>query len=693
MITVVAEKPSVARELATLLGATAKKEGYMEGNGYLVTWALGHLIALGLPEDYGIRGFRKESLPILPSPFLLTPRKGTGTERLLPDKRILKQLVVIGELFKKSESIIVATDAGREGELIFRYIYEYLNCTKPFSRLWVSSLTEKALRHGLDNLLPGGDFDNLYLSARARSRADWLLGINASQALSLAAGSGVYSLGRVQTPTLALICEKYREYRDFTPEKYWQLQLTHTKSFTDFNSLSTLSFESREKAEEALKSILRKNQAIVTSVNSEIIQDPVPLLYDLTGLQKAANRKFGFTAAETLEVAQALYEKQFITYPRTGSKYITEDLWAVLPGLIRGLGQDAALGKHLQKIKFGQLNKHIVNEGKVTDHHGLLVTEKVPSALSPKENTLYHMIALRLLEAVSETCVREIVATGLQVLHYDFKIKAVNVLEPGWRGIQNEFDDNEALESEVPELTVCDTLAITGSAILERQHRGPQLFTEATLLTRMEHVIGNTYDPNTKQTFNGVGLGTPATRAGIIETLLGRHYIERKGKALVPTAKGEAVYDMVASMSISSVALTGEWEMALGAIEDGLLDSQDFQREIEAYTREVTGELLQAQFKTEGMPELLCPKCNTQHLLITEKVVKCPDTGCGWLQFRKICGLVLPIDEIDNLVTGKATSLLKGMKSKSGKGFTARLVLNEKCEVQFDFGNDKALVQ
>jgi DNA topoisomerase III len=685
MITVLAEKPSVARELAALLGATVKKEGHLEGNGYFVTWALGHLIALGLPEDYGIRGFQKESLPILPSPFLLTPRKGTGTERLLPDKRIVKQLVTIGELFKKSESIIVATDAGREGELIFRYIYEYLNCIKPFKRLWVSSLTEKALRHGLDNLLPGNDFDNLYLSARARSRADWLLGINASKALSLVAGSGVYSLGRVQTPTLALICEKYKECQDFTPEKYWQLQLTHTRSFTDFNSHSFLLFDTREKAEEAIKSIQRKNQAVVTRVNSEIIQDPVPLLYDLTGLQKAANRKFGFTASETLEVAQSLYEKQFISYPRTGSRYITEDLWAVLPGLIRGLGQDATLGKLIPKIKFGQLNKHIVNEGKVTDHHGLLVTEKVPSALSARENTVYQMIALRLLEAVSGICVREVVATGLAVLHYDFKIKAVNVLEPGWRGIQNEFDDTEEMESDVPELSVGDPLTITGTAILEKQHRGPQLFTEASLLNRMEYVIGNTYDPETKQTFKGAGLGTPATRAGIIETLLGRQYIERKGKALVPTAKGLSVYELVAAMRISSVELTAEWECALNDIEDGLLDSLDFQREIEAYTREVTEELLRAPFKAEAMPDLLCPKCKVHHLWITDTVVKCPESSCGWIQFRNVCGVILSLNEIENLIIKQQTGLLQGMKSKSGKRFNARLVLNEQSEVTFAF--------
>ena len=268
MITVLAEKPSVARKLAALLNATEKKEGFFHGNGYYVTWALGHLVTLGLPEDYGLSGFQKDNLPIIPSPFMLTPRKGSGNERLLPDKRIVKQLVTIGELFRKSESLIAATDAGREGELIFRYIYEYLNCRKPFKRLWVSSLTEKALRKGFANLLPGEEFENLYLAARARSRADWQIGINASQALSIAAGTGVYSLGRVQTPTLGLVCKRFLEHRDHKPTKYWQIQLVHTKSFIEFRSDGALHFDTQQKAEDVLKSVQRQSHATVSAVLS-----------------------------------------------------------------------------------------------------------------------------------------------------------------------------------------------------------------------------------------------------------------------------------------------------------------------------------------------------------------------------------------------------------------------------------------
>ncbi|PZR20777.1 MAG: DNA topoisomerase III [Flavobacterium psychrophilum] len=489
----------------------------------------------------------------------------------------------------------------------------------------------------------------------------------------------------IQTPTLALICRQYIAHRDFKAEKFWQLQLTHTKSFTDFKSYSDLEFESKVQAEEAMKSIQRKGKPTITDVSTEIIQETAPLLYDLTALQKAANKKYGFSASETLEIAQGLYEKQFITYPRTGSKYITEDLWTELPNLIKGLSDHQEIGEKVSKIRFGKLNKHIVNESKVTDHHGLLVTGKMPSALSTNENVLYKMIALRLLEAVSDTCSREKISSTIQVLHYEFHTKSLHMLEPGWRSIQNEYDDHELLETDLPELSVGDQLNLAGCEIVEKQRKGPELFTEATLLSKMEHPESNGLQKNVKQALGTVGLGTPATRAAIIETLLSRQYIERKGRSLLPTAKGESVYELVKDMGISSVGLTIEWEKVLSDIENGKTNEKDFQQKIEAYTREITLELLQVKIAIEAVPELLCPKCKVRHLRISEKVIKCPDEKCSWKQFRQVCGILLPVDEISNLINDGKTSLLKGMKSKSGKGFSAKLVLTAAAEVQFAF--------
>ncbi|SHM22714.1 Toprim domain-containing protein, partial [Flavobacterium flevense] len=334
MKVVIAEKPSVAREIASLLGASEKKEGYLMGNGYQITWAFGHLVTLAMPEDYGISGFQKECLPIIPNPFLLTARKIKTTDGYVPDTAALKQLKIIEQLLKNCENIIVATDAGREGELIFRYIYEHLKCNKPFERLWISSLTERAILKGFDKLKPGKEFDGLYFAAQGRSRADWLVGINASQALTVAAGSGIYSLGRVQTPTLAVICKRFIENKAFTIKKYWQIELENLKDFIDFKSLSLTKWDDSKQADHTLKFIQRQGMATVTALEKKIVNEQPPLLFDLTALQKEANIKLNLSAEETLTIAQSLYEKKFISYPRTGSKYIPEDIWVEIPQLI-----------------------------------------------------------------------------------------------------------------------------------------------------------------------------------------------------------------------------------------------------------------------------------------------------------------------------------------------------------------------
>ena len=570
MKVIIAEKPSVAREIASLLGASEKKDGYLMGNGYYVTWAFGHLVGLGMPEDYGISGFQKSSLPILPNPFLLTVRKVKKDKIYTADAGTLKQLKVIEQLIDRSEKIIVATDAGREGELIFRYIYEYLKSNKPFERLWISSLTEKAIKQGFDNLKPGSDFDGLYQAAQGRSRADWLVGINASQALSIAAGNGIYSLGRVQTPTLALICRRYLENRNFSVQQYWQIQVSHTKEFIDFISLSKNKWQDKKLVENILKSIERNgNTVTVTTVETKNVTEQPPLLFDLTGLQKEANKKLNLTAEETLNIAQSLYEKKFITYPRTGSKYIPEDMWAEIPNLLRALQDMGAFKKAVTKVKWGHFNKRIVNDLRVTDHHGLLITDKIPSALQAKENAVYNMIAFRLLEAISQACTKEITDITLQALHYDFALKGCKILEPGWRSIKGSFSDNDTGPvQELPELKKGDELKIKDASILEKKTRPPVLYTEAGLLSAMETAGKEIENEEERKAMQNVGIGTPATRAAIIETLFSRNYIQRKNKSLIPTDKGLQVYELVKDKKIADVAMTAEWELALQKIEN-----------------------------------------------------------------------------------------------------------------------------
>lgn len=690
MKAIIAEKPSVAREIASLLGATEKRDGYLTGNGYEVTWALGHLVGLAMPEDYGVSGFQREALPILPDPFVLTVRKIKKDKSYVPDSGALKQLKTIEQVIGRCDSIIVATDAGREGELIFRYIYEYLKCRKPFERLWISSLTEKAIKQGFENLKAGSDFDGLYRAGQGRSRADWLVGINASQALSISAGRGVYSLGRVQTPTLALICKRYLENKDFAIKKYFQIQLEHRKEFTDFKSLSKTKWDDRKLADDTLKSIQRNRTATVTAVDTKTVTEQPPLLFDLKGLQKEANKRAFYTAEETLKIAQSLYEKKFITYPRTGSKHIPEDIWSEIPSLVRNLEAKASCKKAVGKVKWGRFNKRIVNDVKVTDHHGLLITEKIPSGLTAHENVIYDMIAHRLLEALSPACTKEITDIGLQAFHHDFTLKGCKILEAGWRGIKEKFadEDSEPVQ-ELPELKVGDELKIKEASVLEKKTKPPLLYTEAGLLSAMENAGKEIDNEDERKALKDIGIGTPATRASIIETLFKRDYIRREKKSLIPTHKGLQVYGTVKDKKIADVAMTAEWEMALQKIENKEADAGAFHREMEVYATSITQELLDAGIAHEKQPELTCPKCKSRQLLVWNKVVKCPDEACNWLQFCIVCGVTLSLADIESLVTKGKTNLIKGMKSNSGNKFNAYIVMNDKAETSFEFENRK----
>jgi DNA topoisomerase-3 len=348
---IIAEKPSVARDIARIVGANSRQDGYMEGNGYLVTWAMGHLIALAMPETYGFSAYKAEDLPIRPNPFQLVVRQVRKDKEYISDPAALKQLKVIRSCFDKADRIIVATDAGREGELIFRYIYQYLDCHKPFARLWISSLTDKVIREGLSNLKLGSSYDNLYHSAKARSEADWLVGINASRALSIARKGG-YSLGRVQTPTLAMVCRRYIANRDFSSVPYRKLSVHTEKEGLSIKAVGCKDYENEASAQTALAALRSQSQLTVETVTIKVTHTAPPLLYDLTALQKDANRRHGFSADKTLSIAQSLYEKKITTYPRTGSRYISEDVFEEVPVLLRKIGMPLS----------NPLNRHSVDK-------------------------------------------------------------------------------------------------------------------------------------------------------------------------------------------------------------------------------------------------------------------------------------------------------------------------------------------
>ena len=686
MKTIIAEKPSVAREIARIVGATKREEGYFEGSGYAVTWAFGHLIQLAMPDGYGIRGFVRDNLPVIPGTFTLIPRQEKTDKGYKPDSGVVSQIKIISRLFKDSEQIIVATDAGREGELIFRYLYHYTGCTTPFVRLWISSLTDKAIREGLRNLEEGSKYDNLYLAAKARSESDWLVGINGTQALSIAAGHGTYSVGRVQTPTLAMVCARYWENRRFTPETYWQL---HIAADTGDGEVVKLSSSKKWKEKEPATALYNKVKeagfATVTKAERKEKIEETPLLYDLTTLQKEANAKHGFTAEQTLEIAQKLYEKKLITYPRTGSRYIPEDVFAEIPKLlafVTGLPEWAGeVGVPVTPTR------RSVDDGKVTDHHALLVTGEKPLFLSKEDNIIYQMIAGRMMEAFSEKCVKDTATVTADCAGVEFTVKGSVIRQAGWRAVYLE-DDKE--ETSIPCWQKGDTLALKAASITEGKTKPKPLHTEATLLSAMETAGKEIEDDALRQALKDCGIGTPATRAAIIETLFKRGYMERCKKSLVPTEKGLALYSVVKTMRIADVAMTGEWEKELARIERGELPADTFRKEIAAYTREITSELLSCdKLFARRDSGCKCPKCGTGTMQFYGKVVRCDNAECGLPVFRLKANRTLSDDEIKDLLTEGHTKLLKGFKSKQGKSFDAIVAFDGDYNTTFVFPERK----
>lgn len=691
MIALIAEKPSVAKDIARIIGATGRNDGYLSGNGYMVTWAFGHLIQLAMPEAYGVANFRRESLPILPPDFQLIPRQVKAEKGYKADPGVLKQLKVIKEVFDQCDRIIVATDAGREGELIFRYIFHYLNCRKPFVRLWISSLTDKAIREGLDNLQPGERYDNLYFSAKSRSEADWLIGINATQALSVAAGQGVFSLGRVQTPTLVMICSRYLENKNFVPAKFWQLKAATASGGINFTAQSTAKWEQQPEAIAALQRVKDVGQLVVKSVErKEACQEP-PLLYDLTTLQKEANTKLNFSADKTLSIAQSLYEKKVMSYPRTGSRYIPEDVFDEMPERVALLGQYSRFAGYAAGLDGTPLNRRSVNDGKVTDHHALIVTENLPGELSKDERAVYELVAGRMLEAFSGKCVKDVTTALLSGGDTDFTVKGSVMKEAGWRAVFGEQEtggDEEA--ASLPPLQEGECLPLSGVDLLEKQTKPKPLHTESSLLSAMENAGRELEDAELKASLKDAGIGTPATRAAIIETLFARQYIVREKKNLVPTDKGLAVYGIVKDKKIADVEMTGMWETALAKIEAGSMDADTFRKGIEVYATQITAELLSVQLSVATGETCPCPKCGSGRILFYPKVAKCSNVDCTLTIFRNKCDKQLSDKQIVELVTKRKTGLIKGFKGKNGKAFDASLVLDEQFNVGFSFPEKKA---
>ncbi|PZN26015.1 MAG: DNA topoisomerase III [Proteobacteria bacterium] len=694
MKVVIAEKPSVARDLARVMGAKNVKDGYIEGNGYAFTYAFGHLVQLFTPQAYGYTTWSASNLPIIPEKFGLEVKKVRKDGKLMDDSGALKQINIIKSLLDKAEEIIVATDAGREGELIFRNIYYYLGSKVPFKRLWISSQTDKAIREGFANLKEGTEYDSLYQSARSRAEADWLIGINATQAITLAAGNrGLLSLGRVQTPTLAMICSRYLENKNFKPEPFYKIQAGFEKDNIAFKATSD-KIDKKQVAEETIAKLAVGMKAKVVKVEAKETKEQPPLLFDLTSLQQDANKKYGYSADQTLSIAQNLYEKKVITYPRTGSRYIGEDVYEQMESLFQHLAATAeeSIATIAKNLIGKKLNKRSVDDKKVTDHHALLVTDEKPGPMTQEQRNIYNMIAKRMVESFSDVCLKDITTVTIDAEGVGLIAKGTVIKQYGWRLSADQVempdedkggDEQDNENAQLPKLSAEDLLEILTLDLSERFTKPKPIHTEASLLKAMETSGKEIEDEELRQAMKDCGLGTPATRASIIETLFQREYIKRDKKKLIPTEKGLAVYNLVKDRSIAKVTLTGKWEQKLEEIRANKVSYDVFMKHIKDYTVKITNELLQLrisfaqqEIKPLQKGKIKCPKCPNGQIQLYEKIAQCDHyaRGCDFKIWRTLNGVYLDEKEMKNLLEKGKTSELKGVKTKDGQLVNAPLI-------------------
>ena len=615
---VLAEKPSVGRDIARVLGCTQRGEGCITGEEYIVTWCIGHLVQLYEPEDYDkkLKAWSLETLPIVPEAFRLKASSSTS-----------KQFNIVKKLMNSSEvdSIICATDAGREGELIFRYTYMLAKCTKPFNRLWISSMTDTAIKKGFKELKPGADYDCLYSSAKCRSESDWLVGMNASRAFSIVYNSNL-SIGRVQTPTLAIIVARHIERENFKSDNYYEVKLKYDGFTGTWYNEAAKDTKIKDKAQaQAIADKVKGKEAVVKALNHEPKKEPSPQLFDLTELQRACNRRFGLSASKALDIVQGLYEKKLVTYPRTDSKYISEDIVPTLLDRVNSVNKPefASVTGYIKKLPDLNLGKRYVDDKKVSDHHAILPTEQSPrpGSLSPEEEKVYDLIARRFLSIFMPPY--EYTASTLlsSVAGETFISKGKTVQRLGWKFLYGndapEGKKEKDKEESLPELNVGDTLKTKGVKVEEKQTKPPALYNEATLLSAMENAGRFVEDEELKEQLKEGGLGTPATRAGIIERLIKVGYVKREKKNLIPTEKGINLITIVPD-KIKSPELTGSWEKALSLMAKGQYDSKAFMDSIIEYSVSLINEAksgtkpvhFEREFKKKT-PAGKCPACGS----------------------------------------------------------------------------------
>lgn len=638
---VLAEKPSVAREIARVLGCNIKQKGYFEGPKYVVTWALGHLVTLAEPDDYDKRykEWRMEDLPMLPHDMKLKVIKQTS-----------HQFSTVRNLMKRGDisELVIATDAGREGELVARWIMVLGGWKKPFKRLWISSQTDNAIKEGFANLKPGPAYNNLYDAAVCRAEADWLIGLNVTRALTCKYNAQL-TAGRVQTPTLAMIIKREEEIKNFVPVDYWTISADFGDYFGDWrDNHGNGRIFNNSKAEE-IASKVRGQKGVIKEVHTEPKSEPAPLAYDLTELQRDANRRYGFSAQKTLSVLQGLYERhKLVTYPRTDSRYISSDIVPTLPARLKGMskGQYSELVKPLLGSKLNT-TKRFVDNSKVSDHHAIIPTEQPLDlgALDRDEKLLYDLIARRFIAVLYPPYRYDQTTIVTEVNGEKFYSRGKIVKDQGWRAVTSRSAENDNLnEDRLVEQTLTaqkkgETKDVKNCKVNRSKTKPPARYTEATLLTAMESPGKFIEDEELRESIKQGGLGTPATRAEIIEKLLYNTYIERHGKELVPTSKGMQLVKL-APEELRSPELTAQWELRLSEIAKGREKKSRFISDIRQDAVKLVQDVVEdaGVYKADNVTKNKCPMCGKYMLLNNGKrgkMLVCPDRACGYREEEK----------------------------------------------------------
>ncbi|MCE6991128.1 type IA DNA topoisomerase [Dyadobacter sp. CY323] len=696
----IAEKPSVAKDIAAIIGANQRRDGYYEGNGYQVTWTFGHFCTLKEPHDYTERwkSWRLEDLPMIPSSFGI---------KLIDNAGALKQFGVIESLVSKCEEVINCGDAGQEGELIQRWVLLKAKCNVPVKRLWISSLTEQAIREGFEKLKDSELYNNLYAAGSARAIGDWLLGMNATRLFTKKFGQGkvVLSIGRVQTPTLALIVQRQKEINAFVSEEYWELKTIYRE--TEFTATIDR-IRNEEKAKKGLAYLL-EHEFEITAFEKKEGKEGNPKLFDLTSLQVEANRKYGYSAEDTLKHTQNLYEKKFITYPRVDTTYLSEDLHPKMEGILRELTYYAQYTAPLLERPIPK-SKAVFDDKKVTDHHAIIPTGVLPNHISQDEKRIYDLLTRRFIAAFYPECkVSNTTVLGM-VGQVEFKATGKQILEPGWRAVYAN-DANAKKEAAEEEKLMPDFEVGERGPHEPRVHQGkttpPKAYTEATLLRAMETAGKQVEDEEMREALKDNGIGRPSTRANIIETLFKRRYIEKKKKNIFATQTGIDLIDTIQNELLKSAELTGNWERKLRLIEKGDYSMETFKQELIQMVVDLTQEVKNNRGKAisiaeEAPPEiakeekekkpakprepkeeisiesLTCPKCK-EHLLKKGKTAY----GCSNFQ---ACGFKIPFEFLGKKLTDKhvydllskgKTAKIKGLQIPGNPNTTdAKLIMN-----------------